>query len=142
MENASKALLIAGAILIVIVLIGIGVMIINSTGNMQDQVGSTADTMAVQTFNSNFTNYEGSKVTASQIKALFSLIRSSNASNGYGGRMLTTQPTANTTEDKYVCLDSKSSVTSTTSLSNNDKYKVEITGYSAGGYVQTIKITQ
>ena len=46
MENASKALIIAGAILVSILLISVGVIIINSTGKMTDQVGTSADKMA------------------------------------------------------------------------------------------------
>ena len=81
MENASKALLIAGAILIVIILIGIGVAVINSTSNIQDQAGSSADSMAAQTFNAQFTVYEGSGKSASQVTSLKSAVSASNATN-------------------------------------------------------------
>lgn len=46
MENASKALLIAGAILIVIVLISIGVLLINRTRGTINSAGNVSDTMA------------------------------------------------------------------------------------------------
>ena len=82
MENASKALLIAGAILIVIILIGIGVAVINSTSNLQDQAGSSADSMAAQTFNAQFTAYEGSGKSASQVTSLISAIKASNGTSG------------------------------------------------------------
>jgi len=57
MENSSKALLIAGAILIVIILIGIGMLIINSVGNNIDQSNSSLNTLSLQTFNSNYAKY-------------------------------------------------------------------------------------
>lgn len=76
MENASKALLIAGAILIVIILIGIGVAVINSTGNVQDQAASSANSMEVQAFNAQFTPYLGDKVPVAQVRALISLVNS------------------------------------------------------------------
>lgn len=41
MENASKALLIAAAILIVIVLIAFGVSVLNSSGDVQSSATST-----------------------------------------------------------------------------------------------------
>ena len=139
MENASKALIIAGAILIAILLISVAVLIINSTGGMQDRVKKSSDTMEIQSFNSQFTVYEGSNVNASQVKALISLIKSSNAANGYKGRMLTDAME----DDKYVFLDSSDShicITSSAGLNNNTKYTVEITGYSEGGYVNVITI--
>ena len=47
MENASKALIIAGAILISILLISVGIMVMNSTdevtGGMQQQMDSTSN---------------------------------------------------------------------------------------------------
>ena len=41
MENATKALLIAAAVLIVILLIAFGMRIFNSTGDVADQAGQT-----------------------------------------------------------------------------------------------------
>lgn len=128
MENASKALIIAGAILISILLISVGILVMNSTGNMQDEVGKTSDTMATQTFNSQFTTYEGDSIRASQVKSLLSLIKSSNATNE-----------VSVGDDKYV---TAVGVTSTATLSTNKTYTVEITGYSAGGYVAEITISE
>ena len=51
MENASKALIIAGAILISILLISVGILVMNSTGNVTDQVKTSSDSMSIQTFN-------------------------------------------------------------------------------------------
>lgn len=45
MENASKALLIAGAVLIAIVLITIGIVILNKSKSTTDQAGQTANVM-------------------------------------------------------------------------------------------------
>lgn len=49
MENASKALLIAGAVLIVIVLISIGVLLINRTRGTINSAGDVSDQMAQST---------------------------------------------------------------------------------------------
>lgn len=45
MENATKALIIAAAVLIAIVLISIGVSILSSSGNATDEVNTTAAQM-------------------------------------------------------------------------------------------------
>lgn len=135
MENASKALIIAGSILIAILLISVGVLIMNSTGNVQDQVQSSSDTMAIQTFNSQFTTYEGESVSASQVRALISLIKSSNASNGFD-----TDP-ADKKTDKYVYLYTNSKYVSKSSqVSANKTYTVTVHSYSTGGYVNQIRI--
>ena len=138
MENASKALIIAGAILIAILLISVAVIIMNSTGSMQDRVGKTADTMEIQTFNSNFTSYEGTNISASQVKALLSLIKSSNAANGVADTAADKQSTT----EKYVYLDnSTGTISSITAVSSNKTYTVEVTEYYKG-YVNKIKITE
>ena len=49
MENASKALLIAAAILIVILLIAFGVSVLNSSGDVGDQATSTGTAIGEQT---------------------------------------------------------------------------------------------
>jgi len=81
MENASKALLIAASVLIVILLIGVGMVIFNSIGSTTDQVGSQADAMAIQTFNGNFDTYEGTAVSASNVRGLINKVNASNVNS-------------------------------------------------------------
>jgi len=76
MENASKALIIAGAILISIVLITLGVVIL---GQGQDVVNSSnMDATAIQSWNSQFTQYQGQRVTGAQVNALMDSVVSNN----------------------------------------------------------------
>ena len=80
MENASKALIIAGAILISILIIAIGMYIYtNSTGSITDAM-SSMDTQAIEAFTANWTNYEGT-MTGSQIKAMISKLIGNAKSN-------------------------------------------------------------
>lgn len=123
MENASKALIIAGAILVSILLISIGVIIINSTGDMTDQVGSTADTMAIETFNSQFTSYEGQNIRAALVRSLISKVNASNSQNTQKVKVL-----HNTTE-----------VNTSSFVTTNATYTVTISGYN-NGYVSEITI--
>jgi hypothetical protein len=80
MENASKALIIAGAILISILLISIGIILINSGKDITATGTSGMNSQKIQTFNSQFTSYEGAK-KGSEIKNLANVVRSSNASD-------------------------------------------------------------
>lgn len=82
MENASKALIIAGAILISILLISVGVLIMNSTGGVTSGMESSAKAMEMQSFNSQFTTYIGEKsVSGTQVRSLISNVIASNANN-------------------------------------------------------------
>ncbi len=83
MENASKALIIAGAILISILLIGIGMMIYNSAIKPVTDAGDRMDEMSKNMFNGKFENYEGSQ-RGSNIKTLISTVITSNAQNEDG----------------------------------------------------------
>jgi hypothetical protein len=69
MENASKALLIAGAILLCILIIAIGMFIYNSAQSTINDSMTSMSTQEIDAFNAQFTSYEG-KQTGSQIKAL------------------------------------------------------------------------
>jgi len=79
MENASKALIIAGAILISILLISIGIIIMNSINNPIERARNQSDAQAIEIFNSKFTGYTGVQ-SASSIKALMTTVASSNGS--------------------------------------------------------------
>lgn len=69
MENASKALLIAGAILLCILIIAIGMFIYNSAQSTITDSLTSISTQEVEAFNNQFTSYEGVQ-TGSNIRAL------------------------------------------------------------------------
>ena len=59
MENASKALIIAGAILLAILIIGLGMFIYNQAADTLD--GAQLDGQKVDSYNREFLQYEGTK---------------------------------------------------------------------------------
>lgn len=126
MENASKALIIAGAILISILLISVGIIIMNTVNAPAEEVSKQGESTVIQSFNSRFTGYEGKK-SGSALKNLSSDVRVSNAQD----------PTHIVTIDF-----DDTGVTSTTKLTSNGYYNVEITDYYTEGYVKTIKISK
>ena len=69
MENASKALLIAGAILLCILIIAIGMYIYNSAESTVTDSMDNLSTQEIEAFNAQFTVYEGVQ-TGSELKAL------------------------------------------------------------------------
>ena len=76
MENASKALIIAGAILLSIVLITLGVLII---GRGQDAIEQTnIDDQVVSTWNQKWTKYEGKDISGTAVNNMINEVISSN----------------------------------------------------------------
>ena len=80
MENASKALIIAGAILISIVLIAVGVMVVNgANGAIDTAIGQMSDSEKT-IFNQKFESYEGNQ-KGSSVKSLLSAIEANNSND-------------------------------------------------------------
>lgn len=78
MENASKALIIAGAILLSILIIGLGMFIYQKAAGAME--GININSQEVQSYNSAFINYEGTQ-TGSAVRALCDAVRSHNNAN-------------------------------------------------------------
>ena len=78
MENASKALIIAGAILISILLISVGIMIFNGSSGLFNSATSSMSDQEKQMYNQKFTMYEGTKVSGSSVKELLRAVVANN----------------------------------------------------------------
>lgn len=129
MENASKALIIAGAILLAILIISLGIMIYNqASGVLNNNAMSEVD---ISTFNQKFEQYFGTKVKGANVRALLTAIRSNNTTNEGDN-------------SKIITFDSSGAITSTeATVENGSTYKVEAgsNGYQ-NGLIHVIKITK
>ena len=124
MENASKALIIAGAILLAILLISLGILIFNQA---QDTVNNSGMSQAqIQTFNNKFLKYEGSKKTGSEVKALVNEVITSNSDANNPPIVVNLNGTA---------------ITDTQDILTNKTYKV-VLEYGTNGTVSTINLTK
>ena len=133
MENASKALVIAGAILVAILLIGFGVMLINSgQGVIDTGIGSMSD-QEKQVFNTKFTQYSGSQ-SGSSVKALIQAVITSNANNQNNIKVKVTHG-SNKNKESSADLSTISNA-----ITNGKNYTVSIT-YGDNGLVSLITIT-
>lgn len=122
MENASKALIIAGAILLAILLISLGIFIF---GQAQDTVNNGGiDQAALTSFNNKFLKYEGEQ-KGSVIRSLISEVKASNADE-------------NRPETITVNLDN-TAINDSAQISSKMKYKVTMS-YGSTGAVNTINI--
>lgn len=76
MENASKALIIAGAILLSILIISLGIMVYNNAKTTI--TNQNLDKEEVQVFNSEWETYVGDKRTANEVRVMIQAVKSHN----------------------------------------------------------------
>lgn len=71
MENASKALIMAGAVLIAIVIISMGVYLLSSNQESVNVAADASNTLAIKTYNGTFDKYTTGTIKGSTLKQLF-----------------------------------------------------------------------
>ena len=82
MENASRAILIAGAVLIVLVVASVVVIFFNKGANSAEQVGKNTQEVYVQSHNAQFNIYEGENRKKAEIDKLVSVVNNNNRRDG------------------------------------------------------------
>lgn len=135
MENASKALIIAGAILIAIVLITFGVIILGQ-GSEIVKSSSMSET-EVSTFNAKFTSFEGDKVRGSKVNSLFNTVIQNNLSQDDEGKKVEVGKSAGTSNEWVT----KTATSISTKADTGKTYTVSCE-YSATGLINHIIVTQ
>lgn len=142
MENASKALIIAGSILVSIVIITLGVMIVN---NVTDTIrnSSNLSSQEIIAYNSQFEAYEGLR-TGAQVRALCDLVRSHNNGETDTTRQITlsTSSQASTTKVGANGYSAAQVIAFKNNIKSGYTYKVDF-GYDANsGLIIAIGIVQ
>lgn len=130
MENASKALILSGAVLVAIIIISLGVYIISSQKEAIGGSEETAKTLEVKTHNETFEKYQGTK-RGSDVRNLLNDVKIYNNRNA-----------SNTISITYSTESNIDTIYS--SIKPYGTYKVSIPssgGYDANGYVIAITIS-
>ena len=139
MENASKALIIAGAILLAILIISLGIGIFNQA---QDTIGNGGMSKAeITTFNSNFTKYEGVR-KGSDVKAMIQEVNASNISDVQAGNSRNIQLVGAGNAASGANGTTKAYTYGTSSIGSSARYKISVGYDSNSGYVNKITITK
>ena len=115
MENASKALIIAGAILLAIIIISMGILVVNQGRSTASEANLDQET--IQAFNTKLSQYCGAGKTGTTMNSLMDAISSSNGSQR--GKSST----------HYISFDTSGCATGATL-----KQKVTVTGGGAVNY--------
>ena len=142
MENATKALLIAAAILIAIVLISLGVYVLNQGTTMVKDNSDMSD-VEISTYNTKFEAYFGSNVSGSKVKQLVNSVNQHNKANKDDtSRQITLSG------DGVTFSGSAEDGNFKATIGTGDTYRVEANpdadndGYTTGGLINNIKITK
>ena len=125
MENASKALLMAGGILIGILILALMVTLFVSSREMSNSYDQRKQEEAIQQFNVNFTRYLGEKkLTIHEVVTICNFAKLNNVSITSGEK---------TSEDIKGIVEVYSS-----SEDSIEKYTLKINSYSDEGYINSI----
>ena len=128
MENASKALIIAGAILLAILLISLGIFIFTGAQDTAKKAGGL-ESQEAATFNASILKYEGKNKTTSDIRSLKNEIISANKKLKDIGKTEITIGTGGAT------------AYNTSTLDESKRYTIKV-DFGTDGYVNKVIITQ
>ena len=139
MENASKALIIAGAILLSIAIIGIGMYVYQMAAGTIE--GANLSGQEVDAYNATFIKYEGTQ-NGTTVRALFDTIRTHNITNSddVSKQIILVSGTATDGNDSTVGTTSAEISTQKKSINAGTKYTISF-GYSSTGMIKTIAYT-
>ena len=132
MENASKALIIAGAILISILIISLGVIIYQQAAGVVNN--NSMSELEVTQFNEPFESYVGKNIRGANVKALINKIKTSNSTyQGDASKTISLDP------DKG---NPKAVKSLDDTIKTGSTYDVSISLKTSGGLVSKIKIIE
>ena len=142
MENASKALIIAGAILLSIAMIGIGMAVFQMASSTINQANMSGQ--EIDAYNAEFIKYQG-KINGATAKALCGVIRTHNMTNDDVSKQIVldtkTKCTGATIEDTTPGSTSQEITTMQNSLNAGTRYEVEF-DYTSTSLIKKISITK
>lgn len=143
MENASKALIMAGSILIALIIISLGVMIFKNYSNSVKN-NTSLDKQTIASFNRRIDPYIGDNKSASQVNTLRDIaISINNKAKVEGGSMQYVNMTIDGSEvTSYKTLNNEVEVVIKDKKAETGKfYKVEPTYNPDTGLINTITVT-
>ena len=141
MENASKALIIAGAILISILLIGVGMLVFQGAQGGIDEAVMQMSATEKQMFNNNFVPYEGERVRGSSVRALIGNIITSNSANQeIEGKLVTLDVDGTTINASKDNVNSDLMSEQRAKINTGATYNVKLTQNTKTGLVEKVTI--
>ncbi len=102
MENSSKALLIAGGVLIAVLILSLFVYLYVTMHNFSNEYNSNIDSQKLQAFNAQFEVYNGrTDLTAQDIITVVNMVNECNSKNSDGDEITVIIPEYNTSTNRF-----------------------------------------
>lgn len=139
MENASKALIMAGAVLLALLIISLGVMIYNNYSKTVAENSDLSD-QEITSLNSKILPYIGDNISGSKVNALITVVYAMN--RNFEGDKIVMNWTDEDGKSGGINAqgDYLSGNTNTKKVKTGKYYKVEIDSYSSAGLINKITI--
>ncbi len=151
MENVTKALLIAAAVIVVLVIIGLGMYYLNVGRDAMDTSTDTLDSAKVLAMNADLDNYQGMQ-NGSNVKKLIEIINAHNGKyanepdfcifiNGSNNVNVTDSGTTNKSVHNYSrgTNDASGVIYNASVINAGNKYRVTF-DYTTGGVIVNCRI--
>ena len=122
MENATKALVIAGAILVSILLVTMGISLLSNTGALRKQQEQQQNQLNVESFNGRLEASIGNNVTGDKVIALQKTVEAMKR------------------DDPELTLDIKLDSNVGSTIRETSRYVVTTTGTDEAGYITEITV--
>lgn len=142
MENASKALIIAGAILLSILIISLGLIVFNQA---KQTIGNANLSEAeITSFNAQFTSYEGGSVSGTDVNALIEKVSLSNTTNAADqtGKYIKMTYTDKSSTAVELNADDNGASGDATKVRTGKKYTVTMTKDAKSGLINKITVVE
>ncbi len=135
MDNASKALIMAGAILIAVALVSLGVYLYQSAASKVNDGTRQVDASQMIMLNSEIEKFEGT-IKGSELKQLVRLINADNKNQVFPTDLIITDSTSHTNK---IALDSTTNTYGLGDTRDSANYSITIS-YSADGWVTGVEV--
>lgn len=133
MENASKALIIAGAIILAILIIALGMAVFNMAANPTQEAAGSIQSEAANAFNAKFSPYIQQGITGTSVRSLYDAVRQNNVQNSGD-------------ESLWITIDGATDVAGINAakakIQSGKRYNVTETYDTTTGYIKTITVTE
>ena len=141
MENATKALLIAAAVLVAILIISLGIGIFNMASEQVNNAGDLSE-YEIQKFNEKFTKYEGESRSGSDVNALLDTVFNHNNAQEDATTCVEVKYQPKTGSETVKIDDINSISTSPEKVSTGKRYKVTASYSTVTKLITSIKVEE
>ena len=130
MENAAKALMMAGGILVGVLILALMVTLFVGSRSLSETYDVAKQQESIQQFNANFTKYLGQELTIHQVMTITNFAKIEN------NKIFNVAVSPSYTIDHI-----KTDVDNINDENEIEKYELVIMSYSSEGYIEAIKFT-